>query len=72
MKKCNCGKDMEDWMSVCKDCYSQKPEAKDRQESIERQTACKCVAQAMTGTQALTMTECDRLFEWFLEKIRGK
>lgn len=76
MKKCACGNDMEDWMSVCKVCFGKQLDAKrgelpkDRQESIERQVAAKCVAQVYTGRVA-PEEEVVKAFNLFIKLIRG-
>ena len=76
MKKCKCGTDMEDWKSVCNVCYGKqqdaKPESKDRQNSIERQVAAKCVAQALTGQMSVSEGDVTRSFNLFLKLIRGE
>ncbi len=73
-KKCACGNDMEDWMSVCKDCYGKqqdnKPENKERQSSIERQVAAKCAAQVLQGMDPIPDSS-KKQFETFLSLIRG-
>jgi hypothetical protein len=82
MKKCKCGNEMEDWMTLCKDCYAKQqnsqPESRDRQESIERQVAAKCAAQVYESmgfklaTDGVSQEQVVSTFNLFLRLIRGK
>ncbi len=73
--QCKCGKDMEDWMSLCKECYGKqsesKPENRDRQESIERQVAAKVAGDIINGSTVKSTEQFDAYFDHVLKKIRG-
>ena len=73
MKKCKCGREIDDRWDECYAC-SKTSKAKestgDRQNSIERQVAAKCAAQVMEGHSA-TENEIVSVFNVFLRLIRG-
>ncbi len=73
MKACSCGKEIEFWMSECKDCYKKSHENQEpssRQDSIERQSALRSVAM-LVQAKDIDLKEFDKLFEHFLKKIKG-
>jgi len=80
MKKCNCGKEMEDWMTLCGECYGKRLDgkrssaegSKDRAASIERQVAAKCAAQMLQGTTSTSQEDVVACFNLFLKLIRGQ
>ena len=76
MKKCpNCGKAIEDKYDMCYACSAMEraraESPKDRQSSIERQVAAKCVAQVYEGRIG-TEAEIVKAFSLFLRLIRGE
>ena len=69
MKKCKCGKEIEDKWELCYKCADSQPD--NRQISIERQVACKCVAQILTGKSVITEDDIRGGFNLFLNLIRN-
>lgn len=72
-KKCACGKEIDDRWDECYACNQKKRQAEsptDRQASIERQVAAKCVAQVYNGRTG-TEDGITRDFNLFLKLIRG-
>ena len=78
MKKCKCGKEIDEKWDVCYTCKQEqmKNEPKEttdaRTASIERQVAAKCVAQALTGQMSVSEGDVTRSFNLFLKLIRGE
>jgi hypothetical protein len=72
MKKCKCGREIDDRWEECFLCAKKNKteEPKDRQSSIERQVAAKCVAAVFEGRTA-TESEIVAGFNLFLRLIRG-
>lgn len=72
MKKCECGKEIEDKWDKCYACANKdKTEsASERQRSIERQVAAKCAAAVLQGTVS-DEANVRKIFDVFLSLIRG-
>lgn len=78
MKKCKCGKVIDERFDLCYDCDVKRKKVEettetpfDRQKSIESQVAAKCTAQTLTGTDPTPET-IGQMFVTYLELITGK
>ena len=78
MKKCKCGKEIEDKWDQCYKCAEDQKKIRPaettdaRTASIERQVAAKCVAQALTGQMSVSEGDVTKTFNLFLKLIRGE
>ena len=72
MKRCKCGKEIDDRWDLCYECNekSKSSTTDARTESIQRQVAAKCAAQELAGRLPEDKGRAD-VFNAYLKLIRG-
>lgn len=72
MKKCKCGKEIEDRWDLCYECNqkARESEGMTRDELIQRQVAAKCAAQEIAG-RIPAEGHREEVFNHYLKLIQG-